>query len=614
MPDFRPGQADVVRSIGCGRPTIAVMPTGGGKSLCYQLPAALLPGTSLVISPLISLMRDQVLALRARGYAAGNLDSTQGFEERAAVERAFVAGRLKLLYVSPERLQAPRFLDLLARVQVPFVAIDEAHCVLRWGHEFREAYLQIQPFLERLRPACVAAFTATATPELRQELGAALGMRDPALFVHGFFRPNLHLADWRLTNEAGRMRQLVQLVRGREGPAPALIYAATRQKTEDAAAALEAAGLRAAFYHAGVEGERRRRVQDAFLADELDALAATSAFGMGIDKPDLRLLVHLSMPRSFEDYYQEIGRAGRDGRDARVVLLWSGRDFRTQAFLVERNEDPLQRAAAARRLHRVHEALQSNLCLWRRLLEYFGDPDVAQVVPQCGSCARCEGAAGVARALEPREQDLARQVLASLAAHEDLRRSFGRRRFLAILRGSRARGIPEQAPGYGCARGVSGKELGALLQALMDAGLAGTRGGEYPVLTVTPRGRELLAEEDGEAWRLPLAAAPEPPPARPRAAAAPRSPEPQEPLDPLEAELFGRLKTWRARVAAAQGRPAYVVATNRSLLALARMQPREEEDLLAVPGLGPKRVARYGRALLSLVAGEEAEALPAESP
>jgi ATP-dependent DNA helicase RecQ len=601
LEEFRLGQADVVRAIGMGRPAIAVMPTGGGKSLCYQLPAALLPGTSLVISPLISLMRDQVLALRARGYAAGHLDSTQDMDERRAVEEALVQGRLKLLYVSPERLQAPRFLELLEQVEVPFVAIDEAHCVLRWGHEFREAYLQILPFLERLQPPRVAAFTATATPELREELGEALGMRGPELFVHGFFRPNLHLEDAKMANEEGQLRHLAGLVQGRSGKAPALIYAATRQKTEDAAAALEAAGLRAAHYHAGMEGEARTRVQDAFLADELDALVATSAFGMGIDKPDLRLLVHLSMPRSFEDYYQEIGRAGRDGGEARVVLLWLGKDYRTQDFLIQQNEDPVQRAAGQRRLHRVYEALQSNLCLWRRLLEYFGDPDVAAVVPSCGSCARCEAAGSSSRALEPAEEQLARTMLSAAAAQEAQRRPFGRRKFVDILRGSQAKGVPTHAPGYGQAREVSRPAAEAMLQALIDAGLLVTCGSEYPVLGLGPRASEVL--QGLEELELPLAetmVAP-PRPARSRGGEAPEIAM----LGDEEGLLFERLRQWRAAQAKAAGAPPYVVASNKALLAVVEAQPATEDELLEVPGFGPKKVSRFGASLLAALRGDE---------
>lgn len=611
MEEFRLGQAEVVRAIGMARPTIAVMPTGGGKSLCYQLPAALMPGTSLVISPLISLMRDQVLALRARGYAAGHLDSNQDYEERAGVEQLLAEGKLKLLYVSPERLQAPRFLELLSQVSVPFVAIDEAHCVLRWGHEFREAYLQIQPFLEQLQPTCIAAFTATATPELREELGEALGMRDPDLFVHGFFRPNLKLEDRRLQNEIGQMRQLVSLVQQREGKAPALIYAATRQKTEDAAAALQEAGLRAAFYHAGMEGEARSRVQDAFLADEIDALIATSAFGMGIDKPDLRLLVHLSMPRSFEDYYQEIGRAGRDGSEARVVLLWLGKDYRTQDFLIQQNEDLAQRAAAQRRLHRVYEALQSNLCLWRRLLEYFGDPDVAQVVPSCGSCARCAASSGVARELSTQERQLAEQFLRALVTQEDQRRTYGRRKFLDILRGSKAKGIPVQAPGYADAQGCPRALAESLLQAMMDAGWVGTTGSEYPVLTATPIARHLLADADPAAWQLPLQELAPTASASTRSSSAESATVSAEDLPPEldgeAADRFQRLRLWRARIAAAQGTPAFVIATNKSLTAMAVMCPLTEEELLLVPGFGPKKVSRFGAAVLAILAGEDVE-------
>jgi len=387
--EFRLGQPDVVRSILQGRETITVLPTGGGKSLCYQLPALLFEGTSLVISPLIALMRDQVMALQARGVAAASLHSNQDMAERREVEHAVANGQVKLLYVSPERLASPRFLDLVGSLRIPFVAVDEAHCVVRWGHEFRSAYLDIGPFLGRLKPRHVAAFTATATPELRDELGSALGMQEPALFVRGFFRENIHLAAERCDSEPARLERLQSLVESRGGPAPALVYGATRAACEETAAFLRDAGMRAEHYHAGCEPGHRRRVQDAFLADEIDAMVATNAFGMGIDKPDLRLLVHISLPPSFEDYYQEIGRAGRDGAESNALLLWRGKDYRTRSFLAEQQESPEIRDAALRRLNRLYQTLQGRGCLWRRILEYFGDPEAHELNDGCGACARC---------------------------------------------------------------------------------------------------------------------------------------------------------------------------------------------------------------------------------
>ncbi len=492
--EFRLGQAEVLRSILRGRPTISVLPTGGGKSLCYQLPALLFPGTSLVISPLIALMRDQVTALRARGIAAASLNSSQNPAERAEAERAFSGGGLKLLYVSPERLDSERFLDLLAGVRVPFVAVDEAHCVLRWGHEFREAYLRVGPFLTFLSPTYRAAFTATATPELRAELGAALGMEDPEILVRGFFRDNLELATERSTSDEERRARLLELIRGREGRAPALVYAATRVACEETARFLRGAGLRVEYYHAGCEGEDRSRIQDLFLADRIDALVATNAFGMGIDKPDLRLLVHISLPASFEDYYQEMGRAGRDGQVSRVILLWRGADYRTRSFLAEQAENPAARAAALRRLHRFYEAVRGNGCLWRQVLGYFGDPAVGDLRTGCGACHRCRGGGPPLRTLEGRERE---DALALLGCVAELDGRYGRRKLTAILRGSRARGVPDWPRSRGHLKGRTAQVVDGLLQSLVDAGLLQVLGNEYPVIGLTRDGRETW-ERGGE--------------------------------------------------------------------------------------------------------------------
>jgi ATP-dependent DNA helicase RecQ len=498
--DFRLGQADVIRSILSGNEAIAVLPTGGGKSLCYQLPAILMPGTSLVISPLIALMRDQVTALRKRGIPAASIDSSQDYAQREAVEQDFVEGRLKLLYVSPERLASQRFLDMLNLVQVPFVAVDEAHCVLRWGHEFREAYLGIRPFLEHLKPAHIGAFTATATPQLRSELAETLGLEDPDVYVRGFFRPNLHLEHEKMGSEDERHKKLLQLVRNRPGNAPALIYAATRQATEDAAAMLCRAGLNASFYHGGCEADYRSQAQDEFIADDLDALVATNAFGMGIDKPDLRLLVHLSLPRSFEDYYQEVGRAGRDGKDSQIVTLWRGADYRTQSFLIDQQPDPGYREAAMRRLNRMYDAMRSTHCVWKRILEYFGDPDVAELDRGCNACASCVSPTRELRSLEG--ADLA-SCMAILTCVKQLDGRYGRTRIVKILKGSKAKGVPDWPDSFGALAKVRVAQLESFSQELLDGGYLQVTGSEYPTLGIAPRGLSALEGAEEIALAMP---------------------------------------------------------------------------------------------------------------
>lgn len=595
--EFRPGQTDVIRSLLGAEETVAVLPTGGGKSLCYQLPALLLPGTSLVISPLIALMRDQVLALRQRGIPAASLDSNQDSWERQQVEQDFAEGRLKLLYVSPERLASPRFLDLLKMVEVPFVAVDEAHCVLRWGHEFREAYLGIKDFLAELNPQRVGGFTATATPQLRTELAEALGLADPNIYVRGFFRKNLSLSAEKAVSESDRQAKLLAAVREREGKAPALAYAATRQATEDAVEVLRHAGLKAAYYHGGCEPEHRSQVQDAFLADELDCLVATNAFGMGIDKPDIRLLIHLSLPRSFEDYYQEVGRAGRDGLASEACVIWRGKDYRTQDFLIEQQPDPGYREAAKRRLNRLYDCLRGGRCLWVQILEYFGDPEVAALAEDCGACERCAGGGQVMRVLEGEERDIG---LAILGCVRQLDGRYGRTKMLKILKGSGAKGIPTWPAAYGMLGPVGMATLESMVQAMLDGGYLSTVGSEYPMLGLGPKARQVLDEE----FDLELALGAEEPLPRSQRSRKGAAPEEALDLEPEALALLEELKVWRNRRATEKGVPAYCILTNKSLEGVARARPANEGELLSVHGIGPSKHEEFGDELLALIGAE----------
>jgi ATP-dependent DNA helicase RecQ len=329
---FRPGQREAAEALYAGRDVVAVMPTGAGKSLCYQLPALLLDGVTLVVSPLIALMKDQVDALAAKGLAAAALHSGQGPAERAAAERALEGGALRLLYVAPERLAAPGFLARLAALRVVRLVVDEAHCISSWGHDFRPDYLRLGPLRAQLGvPA--GAFTATATPDVRADIARQLALDDPLEVVTGFERPNLSLAVVPVRTRAEKHRELARVVRA--AGTPGIVYAATRKAVEEWAHALGALGLTAGAYHGGVADPERVRVQDAFLAGELDAIAATNAFGMGVDKPDIRFVVHADIPGSVEAYYQEAGRAGRDGKPSRCELLFSPADIRTQEFFLE---------------------------------------------------------------------------------------------------------------------------------------------------------------------------------------------------------------------------------------------------------------------------------------
>jgi ATP-dependent DNA helicase RecQ len=336
---LRPGQADVVAEILAGEHVVAVMPTGAGKSLCYQLPAVVLGdagGVTLVVSPLIALMKDQVDALTARGVAAAALTSAANAEEQRAILDGVRAGAYTLLYVAPERFRSPRFVDALRAIadRIALIAIDEAHCISEWGHDFRPDYRRLGAAIEALRPPRLAAFTATATPEVRRDIAVQLRMRAPRIHVRGFDRPNLRLAVEKVSGGAEKAQQLIELVRTRDGGV-ALVYAATRKNAEKYAAELKQAGMRVRVYHAGLDDRVRERAQDTFMAGELDVIVATNAFGMGVDKSDIRLVVHADIPRSPEAYYQEAGRGGRDGAPTRCVLLFNHADIRLQEFLID---------------------------------------------------------------------------------------------------------------------------------------------------------------------------------------------------------------------------------------------------------------------------------------
>ncbi len=607
---FRPGQAEAIRAILAGRPTLAVLPTGAGKSLCYQLPAVLLEGTTVVVSPLIALMEDQVQALERRGVSAACLHGNQDLAARSDALTRLGQGVLDLVYVAPERLEHEGFRECVSRIEVPFVAVDEAHCVHQWGHDFRPAYLGIRDFAAAVAPGHFAAFTATATPEVRAHVAEALGMGHPEVVVRGFRRPNLTLTVHRCAGEDDRRARLLALLGERHGAGPTLVYARTRKQTEETAAALAEQGMRARPYHAGLDAETRAAAQDAFRGGGLDALVATNAFGMGIDKADLRTVVHVSLPMSLEDWYQELGRAGRDGEPAENVVLWCGKDARTAEFLIQRGEagddaDPERvaafRAAALRRLARVRSAFHGDGCLWRTLLEYFGDPDAAELAEEgCGACTPC---------LDPREAPVAvageddaflRTVLQGCIA---LGGRFGRRKVAAILAGSRAQGVPTFHEVHGLLQGHAADRVAAAVDALLEAGYLAREGDEYPLVAATGKGRRAFLEEGELVVRWPP----------PESAAAPRSGRAapaaadEPPLGPDEVERFERLRAWRRDRAAADGVPPYVVAPDRTLRALARERPRDAAGLLAVHGLGPARVERYGEGLLAALEGGGAD-------
>ena len=597
---FRPGQEDVVRAALAGRDLLAVMPTGSGKSIGYQLPALLLDGPTLVVSPLIALMKDQVDELTRKGIAAAALHSLASPAERRAAEAAMRAGRLRLLYVAPERFASASFRRLLEEAPLARFAVDEAHCVSQWGHDFRPDYRALADAARLCRRADgapgrppITAFTATATPEVREDIVALLGLESPEIFVAGFDRPNLFLDVRRVSGEIEKRALLPELV----GPRRALVYASTRKSAARAAEALRAAGIAAEAYHAGMEETQRTRVQDRFAEGSLRVVCATNAFGMGIDRPDVEAVVHFEIPGSLEAYYQEIGRGGRDGRRAEATLLWNYVDVRTREFLIEQTEGSGdRRELESRKLARMIAYADSSGCYRATILGYLGERGAPSDCGFCGSCAR-------RRDVSPEDLLRLRKILSGVARGGE---RWGKRKLVAMLTGD-LEGLPEplthlSTTGILAADGA--RTVADWIDAAQGGGLLAASDDVYRTLSLTPAGREVMA---GRSPRVALTL-PEPP--RPKAKRSRKTTSKilaeavaAEPANASPARIEA-LREWRRQEAARRSVPAYVVLHDRTLAALAAFRPATLEALSAIPGIGPAKLETYGKELLSLLGAE----------
>jgi ATP-dependent DNA helicase RecQ len=498
---FRPGQQQVVDTVLGGRDVLAVMPTGSGKSLGYQLPAVMLPGLTLVVSPLISLMKDQVDDLNRRGIRSGALHSMLSGAAKREVLAAARQERLRLLYVAPERFASDEFAELLAGLRISRFVIDEAHCVSEWGHDFRPDYRRLKeaafgcrtPDAAHARPP-IAAFTATATQEVRDDIVGLLGLASPEIIVAGFDRPNIHLRVERISDEDEKFELLPSLVAGRR----ALVYAATRKSTEAAAERLRDADIQASAYHAGLDDKERTRVQDAFASGALQIVCATNAFGMGIDRPDVDAVVHFAIPGSLEAYYQEIGRAGRDGREATATLLWDRDDIALREYLIDApprrsahrrfevdpEEVARRKAIEHARLQRMIAYADTSRCLRATILDYFGDRSAGG---RCRSCGNCRPFA-----LDVHELRLVRTILAAVAGGGE---RYGRRRIAGLLAGDTGDLPPSlvRLPQAGALRHEGAERIGDWIQAAIGAGLITVSQDQYRTLAVTNAGRDAMA-------------------------------------------------------------------------------------------------------------------------
>ena len=583
---FRGGQEPVIDALLSGRDALAIMPTGAGKSLCYQIPALLLPGITLVISPLVSLMRDQVTALVQMGVPAAYLNSTLTFKQYLLALSRARAGRYKIIYVAPERLETEAFQAFAQEADISLVAVDEAHCISQWGQDFRPSYLKIPAFVAglRRRPP-VGAFTATATPEVREDIQRLLELDAPLPVTTGFDRENLY---FEVRQPASKQGALLEVIRSRPGKC-GIVYCATRKTVEEVCTFLRDQGIAATRYHAGLSPEERQRNQEDFLYDRASVMVATNAFGMGIDKSDVRYVVHFNMPKDMESYYQEAGRAGRDGLPASCILLYGGQDVRTAEFLITHSEprEELDARTAERlrkrdlqRLRQMTAYCRTRRCLRQAILQYFGEyaPDY------CGNCYNCLH--------NFEEPDVTREARIILRCVEELGEHFGVGVLAETLCGADTEKVRkfhmDREPSYGLLRELTQKEVRDRVRFLLDQEILQLSPGQYPVVRLGPNAAD---------------AAPGGPPLLMRAekeekAAAARRSLPTE-LDGRQEELFGRLRALRATLARRQGVPAYVVFSDKTLRELAVTRPQTMEEFRAVGGVGEAKAARYGRLFLA---------------
>ena len=598
---FRAQQEEIIEHVLAGGDAFVLMPTGGGKSLCYQLPALLRPGVGIVVSPLISLMKDQVDALVANGVRAAFYNSSLGAQQARHVLSNLHGGQLDLLYVAPERLMTPEFLKRLrgdgqgGAVPVALFAIDEAHCVSQWGHDFRPEYIDLGRLRGLFPDVPILACTATADPETRADVKYRLGLQDAPLYVAGFDRPNIR---YTVRDKAHPREQLLAFIAAHADES-GIVYCLSRKRTEEVAGQVQTAGMRAAAYHAGLPADERRRVQEGFQRDEVHIVVATVAFGMGIDKPDVRFVVHHDLPKNLESYYQETGRCGRDGLPAEALLLFGLADVAVARGLIEQGSNPERVRIDAHKLNAMVGFAEAQTCRRRVLLGYFGE----QLEADCSNCDVC---------LEPPERyDATLHAQMALSCVYRVGQRFGAAHVADVLRGAETERVLSLGHDRLSTYGI-GAELGrdawlGLIRQLVHLGYLRQDMARYSVLTLTPAAAELLRGD-----RQLVLAKPRLRPVVQKSKRAARSRgavdgerAPELPLTDSEAALYERLRELRRRLADEAHVPAYVVFSDATLREMAAARPRTEAELLAVSGVGAAKLARHGAEFLAVLRAEQ---------
>lgn len=571
---FREGQQQAIASVLAGDDTLVIMPTGGGKSLCYQVPALTLPGTTLVISPLISLMKDQVDMLQAAGINAAFINSSLSYEEAEDVLYQARMGQLKLLYIAPERLENESFCMTLAHLQVPLIAIDEAHCISQWGHDFRPSYRIVNRIKDLWTvPPTIVALTATATPHVREDICNLLDISDDHTFITGFSRPNLTFSVLRGEN---RDQYIMKYV-GNNKQDAGIIYCATRKAVEHISSLLAKKGIKAGKYHGGLADEERTEMQQKFLEDELTVMVATNAFGMGINKTNVRFVIHYQMPRNMESYYQEAGRAGRDGLPSDCILLYSSSDEQTQRFLIDQAQDRSRIPLELTKLQEMIDYCHTEDCLQNYITSYFGE----ETTELCGKCNRC---------IDERPQvDMTVEAQKVLSCVVRMGQKFGKVLISQVLAGSNNKKVQEfgfnKLPTYGILKEMNAKEIAHFIEFCIAEKLLAVSNGQFPTILMTEQGKEVLMGN-----RKVLR----------RSAPVVKAVSDEDPL-------FEHLRNIRKEISAAEGVPPYVVFSDKTLKELSAKKPTTSEDFLEINGVGANKLEKYGDAFIEAISQWELE-------
>ncbi|MCM1024442.1 MAG: DNA helicase RecQ [Prevotella sp.] len=598
--EFRSGQEELIDSILAGRDALGIMPTGAGKSVCYQVPALMMSGATVVVSPLISLMTDQVSALVEAGVKAAYINSSLTYPQYLEVFRRAREGRYKIIYVAPERLLTEEFLSLSEELEISMLTVDEAHCVSQWGQDFRPSYLKISEYVSTLsRRPVVSAFTATATGEVREDIVKMLRLNDPFVLTTGFDRKNLYFG---VLRPSDKFSELVKIIR-RNGDRSGIVYCLTRKTVEEVCERLCAAGFAASRYHAGLSDGERRANQDDFICDRRTVMVATNAFGMGIDKSNVSYVVHYNMPKNIEGYYQEAGRAGRDGEPAECILLYSSKDVHTNRFLIENSDDNPEMSEETRaevkerdlqRLKAMTFYSTTTGCLREHILRYFGE----RAPSYCGNCSNCNANFETVDITVE-----AQKIVSCVYRVNGMGRSFGRSMIADILNGSKRERLLsfgfDKLSTYGIMSDMTQKRIVKMIDFLIDNGWLALEG-EYAVVKTTPRSAEIIRGRTAVEMKLEKES-----PAAEKKLAADYG---------VNMGLFGELRKLRSEFAASEKVPAYIIFSDAALKDMCRKLPVTEEEFLTVSGVGKKKAERYSEVFCTLIEQYAAEHPEIKSP